>query len=211
MGMSLAMMCAYFGQVAVWPDRRQALHLIHMKGSILPRSRKDAVKSALKLKADYLLFVDSDQGFPRDTLHRLMRHKKAIVGANVATKTIPANPTARLKPGPNDPGYGTLCYTDPNSTGLEKVWRIGCGVTLFSMAVFHQVGIKHFGMMWKDEMEDYQGEDWTLMEEVERRGIEIYVDHDLSKEVIHYGWFEYTHEMVGRVVTQEEMPLVDIA
>ncbi len=49
----------------------------------------------LEIKADYLLFVDADMRFPKDTLKILMAHDKDIIGVNATTRSEPVKPTAK--------------------------------------------------------------------------------------------------------------------
>jgi hypothetical protein len=43
-----------------------------------------------------------------------------------------------------------------------------------------------------------------MCETLREKGFKIYVDHDLSKEVGHLGLYEYTHNVVGTLMTAEE-------
>jgi hypothetical protein len=58
-------------------------------------------------------------------------------------------------------------------------------------------------MTYKPEVDAYQGEDWNMCEALEKAGVPIYVDHDLSKRIGHVGTFKYTHEVVGQIVREE--------
>lgn len=177
--------------------KTQEVHTICTKGSILPRSRLTILKQAKKMRADYLLFVDSDQSFPRYALHRLIGHDKEVVGANIATKTMPTLPTARRRSETED--YGELVYTEEGAVGLEKVWRIGCGLLLLSRKVIEALPHDCFEMRYRPEVDNYQGEDWSMCEALEKLGFEIWIDHKVSNEVGHHGTFNFTHEYNGEV------------
>jgi hypothetical protein len=45
----------------------------------------------------------------------------------------------------------------------------------------------------------YQGEDWNFCQACEKAGINLYIDHDVSKLVGHVGLYEYTTAVVGEV------------
>lgn len=200
---SLTNMCTAFLAHKVENFREQSLHTISVKGSILPRMRLSVLKQAKELQADYLLFVDSDQSFPRWTLHHLIMRDKDVIGANIATKTFPTLPTARRwKAG--EPA-GELVYTDLGMKDLEKVWRIGTGLLLMKRRVFEKLPHSCFSMPYLEEADTYQGEDWTLCEAIERLGFDIWVDHHLSQEIGHHGAFNFTHEYNGHV-SREELP-----
>jgi len=59
-----------------------------------------------------------------------------------------------------------------------------------------------FEMLYVPELDDYQGEDWSLCNALHELGFKIWIDHDLSKEVGHLGEFEYTHDVVGETVIE---------
>lgn len=196
-GMCQAAMSKYFLQNEVQGFRKQEMIHLSVKGSILPRLRADIVKQALARKCTHLLFIDCDQTFPPQTLHRLLAGKKDVLAANVAVKRIPSAPTAR-KFHQTDP-RGEVVYTDENNEGLEKVWRVGCGIMLINMKVFETIGAGCFEIRWRPEIQDYQGEDWSMCEAIEAAGFEIWIDHGLSNRVGHIGDYAYTHDVVGEL------------
>lgn len=202
-GKSLAAMIAFANIVRIGHYRGQEVATMSMRGSILPNLRLAALVRAKEMEADFLLWLDSDQSFPKETLHRLVLRNLDVVGANVATKTMPTLPTARRRPVPGEPPQGALVYTDSHSRGIEEVWRLGCGVTLMSRKVVRALPEDCFEMRYRPDAKKYQGEDWTMMEHVERLGFKIHVDHDLSNLVGYHGGFNYTHEYNGEVTKQE--------
>ncbi len=178
----------------------QSAQLVNVRSSILPNNRLNLVKTARAAGATHLLMLDSDHTFPRDLPHRLAAHHKMVVAANCVTKTIPASPTARAK---SDDPKGFPIYSDSDSTGLQEVWRIGTGVMLINMNVFEKIGLGVWDMKYLPFDETYQGEDWTFCAACEKAGIPLYIDHDLSKQVGHVGSYEYTHDVVGQLVSTE--------
>jgi hypothetical protein len=202
-GKSLSNLTTYFQNTKIGQFKSQQLHVMSMRGSILPNLRLTALLAAREKNVDYMLWVDSDQSFPRETLHWLIGRQLDVVGANIATKTMPTLPTARRKPVPGEPAFGALVYTDEDSRGVEQVWRIGCGLTLMSRKVIQALPNDCFTMRYKPDVQRYQGEDWEMCEAIERLGFEIYIDHELSKRVGHHGGFNYTHEYNGEVVREE--------
>ena len=204
-GMCLVKTMTHFMRIGIRGVKSTGAQVHHAKGSILPRGRMAVVKTALTTGATHVLFIDSDQTFPKDTLQRLVGWDKDIVACNIAVKKIPSTPTARAKPGPTDHHSGRLIYTDEESQGLEPVWRIGCGIILIKSKVFQHpdVGVKSFGMPWKEELQDYQGEDWSFCEAAEKAGFQMYIDHGLSWHIGHLGDYEFKHDVVGVVVQQE--------
>lgn len=198
-GISALNMSAYFMANKVGEYKSQVLVPAHTKGSILPRSRLNIVKMAFEKEATHVAMIDTDQTYPRHTLHDLVLADKDIIGCNIATKEIPASPTARKKG--SDLG-GDLVYTDPDSPRFEKVWRLGCGIMLIKMKVFQKLGLNCWEILWKEELQDYQGEDWRFCELAEAAGFEIWVDHKLSDEVGHVGDYNFKHDVVGEKIKE---------
>lgn len=167
--------------------------VINKRGSILPNLRWQALRDADKIKADYILWLDSDHTFPPDILHKLIAHREDVVSVNCPTKSVPAYPTARHY----DPAdiKGRPVYTTEDSYGLEEVWRVGFGITLMSRAAYTQLRGLDFEMNYMESSDSFRGEDWKAFESLEESGFQFYIDHDLSKVCKHVGMFEYDHSL----------------
>lgn len=162
--------------------------VLSRKSSLLPKSREDIVKKAIQEKADYLLFLDSDQAFEADLFNKMLAKGKSVVAANIALKSLPSFPTARKKV--KGTPTGDFIYSN-NKTGCEKVWRIGFGAMLINMTVFNFIPKPWFKVEWTEETGPV-GEDWYFCEQLEKAGIDIYVDHDVSQTIGHLGGYEFT-------------------
>lgn len=199
-GMCMLNMFGHFMSHKVGEYKTQAVIPHSPKGTILPKSRASAVKQVAEQRATHLCFIDTDQTFPKDILHRLVLADKDVIGCNIAIKVYPSQPTARAKDGTF---YGTPVFTDENSPDYEKVWRIGAGIVMLKKRVVEKIGHKCFGMPWIEEIQDYMGEDWSMMEAIEKAGFDVWVDHRLSAEIGHVGDFVYTHDFVGELQNPE--------
>ena len=197
-GTSLISLVAQFNQQKAPGYRSQELRVASIVSSILPRNRMNAVKMAQVAKATFLLFLDSDQTFAPDLLHRLLKHHKLVVAGNYVMKTIPAQPITRKR---GKKPEGDPVYTDTASTGLEQVWVAGTGAMLIHMSVFEKIGLGVWDMKYLPEKDAYQGEDWSFCLACEAAGIPIYIDHDVSKSIGHLGQMNYTHDLVGEIVS----------
>ena len=195
-GLSLSQACMHMMQRGVAGYHGTHIHVMNKRGSILPSLRYQLVKDARTLGCTHLLFVDSDQVWPLDTIHTLAKHHKMIVGCNVATKVMPPEtaPTARKRSDTNP--FGEIVFTRMESTGLEKVWRLGFGIMLIDMRVFDKIPRPYFNIVWRDDYDQHMGEDWYFCEEAEKAGFDIWVDHDLSKKIGHVGPVTFTHDMI---------------
>lgn len=196
--MSLCYMMTHWQREPLGKFRNEEIKVESVRGSMLPNLRLDLVKRARQLQCSHLLFIDTDQSYPRDTIHRLIRADKDVVACNIATKQVPASPTARQF-NADRYGVGDLVY-NTSGKGLEKVWRVGTGVMMIRMSVFEKIGLDVWNTPWNAEVERYQGEDWTFVEACEKLGIDVWIDHDLSEQVKHWGDYGYTHDVVGEKV-----------
>jgi hypothetical protein len=199
-GKSLCNMMTYLMSKPVPGYREQSMKPMQVHGSLLPRARGKLFQEAIAGNFTHLLFIDADQEFPRDTAHRLLEHRKDVVACNIATKQIPASTTARTEGGVS----GIPVYTDKDSPTLERVWRVGTGIMLLDVRVCKRIGPGVFEIRWKPELQDYQGEDWSLCEALQGAGYQIWVDHRLSDEVKHVGKYSYDMNVVGEKQWVEE-------
>jgi hypothetical protein len=144
-----------------------------------------------------MLCLDTDMRFPPDTLRRLLLHNKAFVAANCVTKRIPAEPTAKTVD-------GTPVFTDSRKKGLEAVGHVGIAVALLQTKSLLGMEGPNFPFPWQEEEKAYGGEDGFFCKKWrEHTGLQIWIDHDLSKAVGHIGSFTYDWRVVGSVVKQE--------
>jgi hypothetical protein len=198
--LSLVMMMLALQKHPVPGYTDRGVRVINKRTSILPKSRHDLIEDALAQGCSHLLFIDTDQTFPSFLVHQLASHNKRVIGCNIATKSIPASPTARNF-NPNWKG-GDVVYSDATAKGIEQVWRIGCGVLLIDLSIIAQLRRPYFAVEWNEDMKDFTGEDWFFCQRLEEQAIPIFIDHDLSRQVGHVGSMTYTHDLVG-TITQE--------
>jgi hypothetical protein len=169
-------------------DDRVLLYTSH--GTLIASQRMELARQALEEKADYLLWLDSDMRFPRETIGHLILRDKPIVAANYATRRMPVKPVAMMD---NNGEIGRV-YTAPDSEGLQPVDYIGMGVMMVKREVFEKVEAPWFAIPYSTIGNHYIGEDVFFCRKAREAGYEVLVDHDLSHQVKHIGTFEYSHE-----------------
>jgi hypothetical protein len=194
-GMSLVFLSTYAAANGKLGEKEIHYRIHNKRGSILANMREDLVRTALEGDATHLLFIDSDQTFPRDLLHRLLAHGKQVVAANIATKMLPSSTTARRKDGTKK---GEMVLTVPGGEILEEVWRVGTGIMLIDLNLFKREGMGEpwFSQRWDGEESHFIGEDWGFCEKLEAAGVRIWVDHAVSWDVGHVGKLEYRLDLV---------------
>lgn len=185
-GMALCNMCISTMQRR--PDI--GISVCNEKSSMLWVTRQHLCEIAVEHNFSHLLFVDTDQSFPSSLLARLLSHQRAVVACNIATKVEAPNTqeTALISYDP----LTRVAMPCERTTGLERVWRVGTGVMLIKTSVFLEMPKPWFPVTWLDAEQRWVGEDWGFCEKLERLGIPIWVDHDASALVGHWGQKNYT-------------------
>lgn len=166
-----------------------ALHLFTSQGTLIADQRQDLILEALRVNADYVLWLDTDMRFPKDIVDRLQAHEQPIVAANYSTRRVPARPVAFANERCDD-----FVYTTKDSTGLEEISAIGMGAMLESTEVYKKLSLPFFTIGYSQAAGDFFGEDVFHCRKAREAGFKILVDHDVSKEVRHIGSLEFTHE-----------------
>jgi len=158
----------------------------------------ELARQALEEKADYLLWLDSDMRFPKETIGHLILRNKPIVAANYSTRRMPVKPVAMMDGG----GKIDRVYTGPESEGLQSVDYVGMGVMMTKREVFEKLDAPWFAIPYSTVGNHYIGEDVFFCRKAREAGYEITLDHDLSQHVKHIGTFEYSHEGAWAVKEQ---------
>ena len=144
------------------------------------------VHMAREWGATHIFWVEEDNTFPKDAIHRLYRHHHKWVAANYPIRRGP--PYDMVATGFD----GERVLTGPDSTGLQQVSYTGFGCCLMDIRIFEETEPAPWFMQpWVADKEVYGSQDWFFGQKCADAGIPIFVDHDLSKEVGHIGDHEF--------------------
>ncbi len=162
-------------------------------GTYVARAREQLLAAVGEVGAHYILWLDSDHGFPKDALIRLLAHDKPVVGVNYSGRKIPCRYIAVKQTIMEGHAQARLCRTEEDSTGLESVEAIGMGMMLMKAAIIPTLpkGEPMFLCRYL-ESGNFVGEDVHFCKLIRDAGWEILVDHDLSKEITHIGQMAYS-------------------
>lgn len=144
--------------------------------------REAVLAEAIQWQATHVLWLDTDMHFPPDTAIRLAKHNQSIVASNCVMRDPRLLPTAMRD--------GRRIATTQASSGIESVDFVGFGVLLMRtdvVASLPQPWFEH----GRNTAGDDVGEDVMLCRKLRAAGRNIYIDHDLSKEVKHIGQCAY--------------------
>ena len=176
--------------------KKTAFEFYIAQSSLIMKNRRKICGFALRHKHSHVLMIDSDMTFPPDTLDRLISHKKPVIAANcVYRRDDVIKWTAYHKTGPKE----SKMIDSSKMSGIQKVWRVGTGIMLIETSVLRELGLPWFMLGWNPQLGQELGEDYFFCQRLEEKGIELWVDHDLSKEIGHLG----TKEFKGVVETRK--------
>jgi glycosyltransferase involved in cell wall biosynthesis len=171
-------------------NTKHKVNLYTSMGTLIFDQRNNMVESALEEGADYVLFIDADMRFPKDTLERLLKHNKGIIGVNATTRSVPVKATAKTLEIEEDGTCNWKQISSKNKTGIEKADGIGCGVMLISKHTLTTIPKPWFFFELLPENK-LLGEDIYFCIKAKDAGIETFIDHDLSQEIGHVGNYTY--------------------
>lgn len=149
----------------------------------------------------HVMWFDSDQTMPSDTVARLLSHQKAVVGGLYHQRRPPFHPVAYdfLDDGT---GYGMKLIDLPDDPkGLVKVDGLGLGCTLVRLDVYLAMA-EHFGDASWHQLSPGHGEDVFWFRRLRDMGVDdVWLDCDLRaghvrREVVstvHYESFRRAH------------------
>ena len=160
-------------------------------GTLIFDQRNQLVKTSLAAKCDYIVFIDADMRFPKDTIMHLLKHNKDIIGVNATTRTEPVMPTAKNLKIEEDGSCSWLPIYSNGMKGISKADGIGCGVMMIKASVFKKLEEPYF---YFEQLPNNKilGEDIYFCIKAKDAGIDTWVDHDLSMGIKHIGQYSYS-------------------
>ena len=111
--------------------------IVNLEGSMITKQRNDLVEHARKLESDYIFFIDTDMVIPPDSLIRLLKHDKDVVGATYNKRVPPYETLGKLKG--QQPSDDEL-----RAGGLREAELLPGGVLLIKMTVFDRIKFPWF-------------------------------------------------------------------
>lgn len=163
--------------------------VVATEGYTTAQNRIYVAVQAIKNQSDFLLFIDDDMVFPKNTLDQLLSHDKEIVGVLSYSRVLPLAPTVALM---DESGK----YISPDTVAeykipeeLFKCHHLGGGVLLIKMSVFEAIEKPwfHFDMYPEGPMK--VGEDAWFCEQAKSKGFDIWCDPTIP--IGHLGEFNF--------------------
>lgn len=152
--------------------------------ALLPQSRELSFQRAVNGDFTHWLSLDDDMMFQHNIVDRFIASDKDIICANYRKKTFDRVEGVALD-------FAQQPIDSSVKTGLEIISKFPMGCTLFKMARIRDIPAPHFEIVFNKDTKTYQGEDLYFSDLCNKEGVEIYCDHDISKDVIHIGDYPY--------------------
>jgi hypothetical protein len=175
------------------------------RGSSICANRNQLVHEAKKIDADFIMFIDNDMSFPPFVVDRLVHIAEErnldIIGCNYLFKSPPHKWMAIPKQGRE------------MLQAIEDVDRLPTGMMLIRMNVFDKLEQPYFNYMGhtvtdgpQEGLSTVGSEDFYFCDRAREKGIEVWMDTDLSFGLVHWGspigvrWiqedpgYQYMHE-----------------
>lgn len=140
--------------------------IVSTKGYNTAENRNWIAAQAIKKGCSHLLLVDDDMIYEPDSLERLLKHDKDIIGATYYTKY--ENPQLVIE------------YLDEKDGDLFKCKALGGGLLLIKTEVFLKTPQPWFGYKWHDNGMIKMSNDWFFCEKAREAGFDIWVDMTLK-------------------------------
>jgi hypothetical protein len=159
-------------------------HVIYDASTILLNQRENLANQAVFMKAEYMLWLDSDMLFPSTTAMRMIAHNKSVVAANYMKRSVPLNSVAYEQRGDWDNWLPLM-----SEEGLVTVEGVGMGCMMIKTDILKEIEKPWFAFEYKDE--SWHGEDFYFQEKLRAAGHEILIDMNLSRQIRHVGQWAF--------------------
>jgi hypothetical protein len=162
------------------------VYLFFDSSTILLNQRERLIDEAIKIESDYVLWLDSDMMFPSNVILRLLAHNKDIVACNYMKRSLPMKPVAYRDL--ND--WDSWLPLEPFDE-LIKVQGVGMGCMLMKTEIFSKLEKPYFEFRYKEDTQDWFGEDFILQDKLIKLGYDINIDTLLSIDIKHMGIYAF--------------------
>lgn len=158
------------------------VHIDFQPSTYVHVGREAVLHRAIEIwHATHVLWLDADMGFPADAAIRLATHEKSIVASNCVMR----DPRLLFTAFKNGARVDSTA-----SSGLDAVDQVGMAVMLMRTDIVAGLNRPWFEHGRTDAGGDI-GEDVMFCRKLRAAGQDIYIDHDLSKEIGHVGQHTY--------------------
>ncbi len=164
-------------------------YLFFDSNTILLNQREKLIEKAKEVRSDYVLWLDSDMMFPSTTALRLLEHNKDIVACNYMKRAKPLKTVAYT----DLTNWDSWVPLEPKDE-LIKVEGVGMGCMLMKLNTFDKLQKPYFEFTYKEDSQDWYGEDFNLLKKLRDLGYDVLIDTILSMDIKHLGIYAFGSE-----------------
>ncbi|MBR3238503.1 MAG: glycosyltransferase family 2 protein [Oscillospiraceae bacterium] len=146
-------------------------------GSLIYDGRNQLARQALQLKADYILWLDSDMMFPQDVLAKMLQHMedgKNFVSGLYFRRRAPFTPVIFKKLSEGEPAED---YNDYPENSVFEIAGAGFGCCMTRVSMLEDILLNEHD--WFTPIGRY-GEDVSFCIRAARQGYKLYCDSSLK-------------------------------
>jgi len=158
-------------------------------GAYIDVMRNEASTYTIKYKYDYLIMLDADMTYPEDTIERLVKHDKDVIGGLYYWKILRKTADGRRVYLPHAYRFAKADFLDEEKkwapidvSKIEKdvieVDGLGGGGVCIKREVLEKIGSPQFECTW--ESDSLSGEDLLFCEKAKNEGFKVYCDLTLK-------------------------------
>ncbi len=159
-----------------YPAPGHQIMIDKLEGGSISLARNLLAQNAIKAKADYMLFLDTDMLFPRDTLARLLSHGKEVVGCVYRKRKAPYTQN----------GIPEIDFSCEQSA-LREMETLPGGCLLIKTSVFDKLKFPYFAEHYHGGHDILTPEDYYFSLRAREAGFQVWCDTKLSREIDHIG------------------------
>ena len=127
--------------------------------------------------------------FPSTTALRLLEHNKDIVACNYMKRAKPLKTVAYT----DLTNWDSWVPLEPKDE-LIKVEGVGMGCMLMKLNTFDKLQKPYFEFTYKEDSQDWYGEDFNLLKKLRDLGYDVLIDTILSMDIKHLGIYAFGSE-----------------
>lgn len=203
-----------YGELMLWLGlNRLGGRLVGIEANVhyqayLVKARNDLLVHAIERGYTHFLSLDDDMTFPKNLVDRLLAWDKPVVTCNYAKK--------KLGPAEGTVAYGNGTHIDSTEhTGITQVKSMGMGAVLIKIDAIKNLPRPFFAVVWSKDQNEYLIEDGVFSRLLDEHNVEVWCDHDLSREIGHMGEVEFklpqfTQPRLGQLTVPLHDPPVDL-
>jgi hypothetical protein len=146
-------------------------------------TRGEHLAEALDEGFTHFLSLDDDQTFPANVVERMLDAEKPVVTCNYRKKIMEVEYVCS--------GLDGQMLDSTHRAGLERIKAMGMGMVLIELSAIRHVPRPYFGAFWNRDEDKMWIEDTVFSYLLWTHNVELWCDHDLSREIGHVGEYEY--------------------